>query len=86
LWNESSLIKWINAFDLQRIIIAGGCPGTVKTLFAKAMTLAGKDPLNVILASFNEHGICSTNNLNRAKALLACTIAGIPFEVLTKTC
>lgn len=81
-WNEANLIKWIIAYDLQRIIIAGGFPGTVKTLFAKSMTLAGKDHTKITLAGFNENGIVSTRNTNRAKALLACSIAGFPFQAI----
>ncbi|HTX87858.1 MAG TPA: CoB--CoM heterodisulfide reductase iron-sulfur subunit A family protein [Bacteroidales bacterium] len=79
-WNEANIIKKIRAHDLDRIVIAGALPGTVKTMFSKAMNLAGKDPHEVWLASFNDYGICSNKNLDRAKAVLASVISDIPFE------
>lgn len=81
-WNEKNILKQIEIFELHRIIIAGALPGTLKTLFTKCMALAGKDPDEVLLASFNEYGICRSRDINRAKALLACVISGMPYEIV----
>jgi heterodisulfide reductase subunit A2 len=80
-WNEKNIIDNIKGHELRRIIIAGVIPGTLKTLFAKAMALTGNDPDNVLLASFSEYAISASNNTDLAKALLASIISGIPFEV-----
>ncbi len=79
-WNEPNIIQKINTHELKRIVIAGALPGTVKTMFSKAMALAGNDPSDVILASFNEFGICSNKDIERAKAVVACAISDIPYE------
>ncbi len=81
LWNEENLLGKIDSNQLERLIIAGAVPGTVKTLFSKIMSIAGKDPGNVILASFNEQGIRKTTDLDRAKSVLAAAIYDIPYEV-----
>jgi heterodisulfide reductase subunit A len=54
----------------------------MKTLFSKEMALAVKDPQKVLLACFNEYGIYATNDIERAKAVLACVIADIPYEIV----
>jgi heterodisulfide reductase subunit A2 len=80
-WNEKSILELIQSCNLDRIILAGSLPGTIKTLFSKSMAIAGRNPEDVLLASFNEYGICSTHDLNRAKAILACVIANVPYEL-----
>jgi heterodisulfide reductase subunit A2 len=81
-WNEENIIQKIESHNLERLIIAGDLPGTVKTLFSKAMALAGKDPKKVLLASFNDYGICINNDINRAKSVLACLISDLPYEIV----
>jgi heterodisulfide reductase subunit A-like polyferredoxin len=49
------IVSEIKKYNLNRIVLAGEQPGLVKSLFAKAMYLADKDPENLILASFNEY-------------------------------
>ena len=80
-WNEEIILKQIEQYKLERIIIAGALPGTMKTLFSKVMAMAGKDPQDVVLASFNAYGIYSSKETERAKALLACAINNIPWEI-----
>ena len=81
-WNEENIIDKIKKHNLDRLIIAGALPGTLKTLFSKSMALAGKDPNKVLLACFNEYGICATNDINLAKSVLACVISDLPFEIV----
>ncbi|MEI6683883.1 MAG: CoB--CoM heterodisulfide reductase iron-sulfur subunit A family protein [Bacteroidota bacterium] len=76
-----AVIDLIDSFKLERIIVAGSQPGTIKTLFSKAMAMAGKNPADVLLASFNEYGICSSHDLMRAKAVMASVIANVPYEI-----
>src|ERR1035438_7000790 len=52
-WTEGNILKKIGLHHLERLIIAGSLPGSMKTLFSKAMAISGKDPQDVILASFN---------------------------------
>ncbi len=82
VWNEENLVDKIEANDLDHIIIAGILPGTVKTLFSKAMAIAGKDPAHVILASFNDYFTGTTFNMDRLKSVLACLIAGLSYETI----
>ena len=81
LWNEENLLSRIEMHQLERLIIAGPKPGIVKTLFSKIMLLAGKDPENVILASFAEQGIRKANDIDRTKSLLAASLYDIPYEI-----
>lgn len=69
--------------NLSRIVIAGDKPGMVKTIFSKAMVKAGKDPDNVILAGFKEHGADTLSGINLAKGVLYCAVLGVPFEAAT---
>ena len=80
-WNEENILKKIESYHLERLVIAGALPGSLKTLFSKAMAIAGKDPQDVILASFNAYGIYSKKDIDRAKAILACAILDIPYEI-----
>jgi len=81
LWNEENLLSRIEMYQLDRIIIAGPVPGIMKTLFSKVLSLSGKDPANVILASFAEYGIRKVTDIARAKSLLATSLFDIPYEI-----
>ncbi|MDP1620739.1 MAG: CoB--CoM heterodisulfide reductase iron-sulfur subunit A family protein [Bacteroidales bacterium] len=80
-WNEDTIRKKVESHNLTRIIIAGALPGTVKGLFSKAMAMSGKDSQSVMLASFNQYGIWSGKDSERARALLLCAIRDIPYEI-----
>ncbi len=41
-WNEENIIKKIEAHNLDRLIIAGALPGTVKTPVLKSHGIGGK--------------------------------------------
>ncbi len=69
--------------NLNRIVIAGDTPGMVKTFFTKAMAKAGKNPENVILAGFKEHGATTMSKINLAKGVLYCAVLDVPFEAAT---
>jgi heterodisulfide reductase subunit A len=75
------LVAPIQANDLERIVIAGDMPGYFKPVFTTAMALAGKDPLEVRLASFREHGAAAAATPERAKAIVACAVFGVPFSL-----
>ncbi|MGA3015217.1 MAG: CoB--CoM heterodisulfide reductase iron-sulfur subunit A family protein [Bacteroidales bacterium] len=81
IWNEENLLSKIKVHQVDRIIIAGAVPGIVKTLFSKVFSIAGKNPENILLASFAEQGIKNSSDLNRAKSVLAATIFDIPYEI-----
>lgn len=80
-WNEVSVRKKIELHGISRIIVAGALPGTDKGMFSKALRLTGKNPNSITLASFNQYGIHSYKEMERAKALLLCALKDIPYEV-----
>jgi heterodisulfide reductase subunit A len=62
-----------------RIVIGGTSPGYFKPAFTRAMAEAGADPDEVRLASFKEFGASLEGQTERAKAILACAVYGVPF-------
>ncbi|MCX6280652.1 MAG: CoB--CoM heterodisulfide reductase iron-sulfur subunit A family protein [Bacteroidetes bacterium] len=80
IWNEKNILKKIEENNFERIVIAGLIPGTVKALFSKAMTLSGKDPEKVHLASFNDYCTGTRFDSERIKIVMASVISGIPYE------
>lgn len=88
VWNSSDVnltdpeivAKKIKDNNLKRIIVAGKTPGMCKNLFSKAMVLAGNDPNDVILAGFQEYGANHKTEIERAKAIVACAVHGVPYE------
>jgi heterodisulfide reductase subunit A len=77
-----SLVAEIQRDRLERIVLAGDSPGYFKPAFARALELAGGDPDQICLASFREHGAGLANATERAKAILACAVHGIPFPLV----
>jgi heterodisulfide reductase subunit A len=71
----------IRTNQLDRIVLAGNSPGYFKPVFTRAMTMARGNPAEVRLASFREHGAASSATLERAKAILACAVCGVPFPL-----
>ena len=82
LINVNALAKIIQNKKLERIVIAGNKPGMEKSFFSRAMVKAGKSPANVVLADFKEHGAITKSDTDLAKAILACAINGVPFEIV----
>jgi len=66
---------------LDRIVLAGDSPGYFKPAFTRAMALAGGNPDEVRLASFREHGALAPDSNDRAKAIVACAVHGVPFPL-----
>ena len=77
--DPASVGEQIKKDDLGRVVIAADSPGYFKPLFSRAMTLAGKDPENVVLASFVGNGAGRAGSTERAKAVLDCAVNGVPF-------
>ncbi len=73
------LAREIKKKDLKAVVVAGDSPGYFKPAFARALALAGGDPSLVRLASFREHGAGQHNATERAKAIVACAVHGVPF-------
>jgi len=71
----------IKALSLGRVVIAGDFPGYFKPVFTRAMALAGGNTAEVRLASFKEHGARGENAMDRAKAIVACAVMGVPFPL-----
>jgi len=71
----------IQEHKLDRIVIAGDIPGYYKPLFTRAMAIAGAGTDEIYLASFQEHGARGENAMDRAKAIIACAVMGVPFPL-----
>ncbi len=67
---------------LDRVVLAGDAPGYFKPVFTRAMAKAGGNPEEVHLACFREHGAASNEATERAKAIVACAVCGVPFPLV----
>ncbi len=79
--DPSRLSEEIRVRQLDRVVLAASSPGRLKPAFTRAMALAGRDPTEVRLASFREHGGGGSNLTERAKAIVACASRGVPFSL-----
>jgi heterodisulfide reductase subunit A len=70
---------------LNTVVLAAEHPGFYKPAFSRALVLAGGDGEQVRLASFGERGDGATSDQvwdqDRAKAVLASAVQGVPFTV-----
>ena len=80
LTDTDSVARKINVNNFGRIVIAGNNPGMCKSFFSKAMVLSGNMADDVVLANFMEHGALYKTDTDKAKAIVACAVANIPFE------
>lgn len=77
----ANLAEKIKTRNLERVVIAGDLPGYYKPAFTKALALTGGNTKEIKLASFQEHGAKNGNTLDRAKAIVACAVKGVPFSL-----
>lgn len=77
--NPLVLAEEFKKAGFSRIVLAGNSPGYFKPAFTRAMVESGGNPEEVRLASFREHGIGWEGPTDRAKAVVACAVYGIPF-------
>ena len=75
------ITEQVESFKLERIVIAGDMPGYFKPVFTRAMADAGGNTIEIRLASFQEHGARGENAMDRAKAIVACAVFGVPFSL-----
>ena len=81
LMDHQKIAGVISETGINRIVLAGSKPGFVKPMFAKAMAAAGQDPLQISVVSFAEHNATRQKDTELAKAILACGILDVPFEL-----
>jgi len=79
--DPDEVAKRITESQLDRLVIAGDSPGFFKPAFTRAMSLAGGEPDEVRLASFRQYGADTANSTERAKAIVACAVYGVPFSL-----
>jgi heterodisulfide reductase subunit A len=79
VFNPEVLAKEIRKAQLNVIVIASDHPGFFKPAFARALSLAGRNGEQVRLASFREYSDTFGDPLDRAKAVVACAVYGVPF-------
>jgi heterodisulfide reductase subunit A2 len=77
----SELSARIKRSRLDRVVIAGDSPGYFKPVFTHAMALAGGSTDEVRLASFRAHGAVNADFTDRAKAIVACAVRGVPYTL-----
>jgi len=77
--DPKTILKEIQSHRLTRIVLAGDSPGFFKQAFTAALVQAGEDPDEVRLASFREHGAGFGQATERAKAIVACAVYGVPY-------
>ena len=63
------------------VVLGGYSPGFYKAAFTQALSLDGGNPEQVRLASFRENGVTANHALQRAKAVVACAVYGVPFSL-----
>ncbi len=81
LMDHMKMAAVIREKGIDRIVLAGGRPGFVKSMFAKAMVAADKDPSQITAVSFSEHNATRERDTELARAILACGILDVPFEL-----
>lgn len=75
-------LAWrLKRLGASSVVIAGDSPGYFKPAFTRALALSGGDPDNVRLASFRAHRADPSALTERAKAVLACALQGVPFAL-----
>jgi heterodisulfide reductase subunit A len=79
--DHAMLASRIRENQLTRIVVAGDRSGYVKPAMSKALALAGQDPSNVFIASFREFHATKRKDTDVAKAILACAVLDVPFEL-----
>ncbi len=81
LLDHQKLAGVISTLEIDRIILAGEKPGFIQSMFSKAMAVAGKNPAQITNVSFAEHNAIRQKDTDFAKAILACAILDVPFEL-----
>jgi heterodisulfide reductase subunit A len=66
---------------ITRIVLAGDKPGFIQPVFSKAMSAAGMDPTQITNVSFSEYHATRQKDTDLAKAILACAVLDVPFEL-----
>ncbi len=80
--NPNQISDLIRTGNLERTIIVGKYPGHLKSMFSRAMMIAGKDPGKVFLADLSHFNFRSSKDIACAKVILSSTIQGISFDFI----
>jgi len=67
--------------NINRLVIAGDRPGFIKSFFSRVMIAAGQSAEDVAVISFREFNAVSRKDTEIAKAVLACGVLNVPFEL-----
>lgn len=84
VWPEKGIPPEVLARELSginEVVIAGYTPGYYKPAFTAAIASLGLDPDKVRLASFREHSANTMASPDRAKAIVACAVYAVPFQL-----
>ena len=81
LLDHQNLASVIGAQGINRVVLAGEKPGFIQPMFSKAMAAAGMDPSQITNVSFTEYNATRQKDTDLAKAILACAILDVPFEL-----
>ena len=81
LLDYQKLASVIVAQGINRVVLAGEKPGFIQPVFSRAMASAGIDPAQITNVSFTEYHATRQKDTDLAKAILACAILDVPFEL-----
>jgi heterodisulfide reductase subunit A len=81
LLDHQKLAGVISAQGINRIVLAGEKPGFIQSMFSKALAVAGMDPAQITNVSFTEYNATQQKDTPLAKAILACAVLDVPFEL-----
>jgi heterodisulfide reductase subunit A len=75
------LAREMREAGVKAVVLAGYSPGYFKPAFTRALCQVTGDGEQVRLASFREHGALADRPSERAKAIVACAVYGVPFSL-----
>jgi len=81
LVDSDQMARTISEQGITRIILAGETPGFIRPAFSKAMAVSGRDPSQIATVSFREQNATRQKDTELAKAILACAVLDVPFEM-----
>jgi heterodisulfide reductase subunit A len=78
--DEKKAVREITDNDIEKLVIAGIQPGFLKNRISSLMIKAGKNPDNVFLVDYADHGLNGSVTISMAKSLINLAVKGIPYE------
>ena len=81
---RAGLSQEFRKHSLTHLVIAGDTPGLLREIFCGAFSAAGASPANIRTASFREFGGFEAGSAEKEKAILACAVRQVPYELAAR--